>query len=60
MLRTLGHRYSQAEVEEMIKNADRCGEAVMLLLIGGAGGGDDGPGGGDDGGGDGGGVRTWV
>ena len=34
MLRTLGHRYSQAEVEEMIKNADKNGEmAVMLLMV---------------------------
>ena len=34
MLRTLGHHYCQAEVEEMIKNADRYGEeAVMVLMM---------------------------
>ena len=33
VLRTLGHRYSQAEVEEMIKIADKCEEAVMVLMM---------------------------
>ena len=56
VLRTLGHRYSQAEVEEMIKNADKNGEeTVMLLLIDGGG-----SGGGGCAGGGGGGVISWV
>ena len=33
MLRTLGHRYSQAEVEEMIKNTDKHGEDTVMLLF---------------------------
>ena len=33
VLRTLGHRYSQAEVEEMIKNADKNGEASQNLCV---------------------------
>ena len=33
VLRTLGHRYSQAEVEEMIKNADKNGEAFRHLSV---------------------------
>ena len=33
VLRTLGHRYSQAEVEEMIKNADKNGEGFRHLSV---------------------------
>ena len=33
MLRTLGHRYSQTEVEEMIKNTDKYGEEAVIVLM---------------------------
>ena len=32
VLRTLGHRYSQEEIQEMIKNADKNGEKVSEIF----------------------------
>lgn len=33
VLRTLGHRYSQTEVEEMIKNADKNGKCICVWFF---------------------------